>query len=217
MRLDWKIVKTFFLDLIFPIDCLGCGKEGEWVCGDCKKNIRPDRHSLRGESLDKIFSFYSYDSEIVKELIHGLKYRFVEDLAAPLGDLLVGELEKVRGQIGQPDFIVPVPLHEKRLLERGFNQSELLAIKISERFGWPVENMVLTRSRATASQVDFDEEGRKKNIGGAFFAADREKILNKKIVLVDDVTTTGATMEECARVLKRVGAREVLGVAFAKG
>lgn len=167
--------------------------------------------------MDRIFTFYSYDNELLKKIIHGLKYKFVEDLASPLGTLLIRELKKVEGQIGKPDFIVPVPLHRKRLLERGFNQSELLALKILEYFEWPVENTVLLRTRMTAPQVSQDEAGRKENVGNAFSAVDPSKILNKKIVLLDDVFTTGATMEECAKVLKSAGAKEVLGLALAKG
>ncbi|MBI5072125.1 ComF family protein [Candidatus Falkowbacteria bacterium] len=210
-------IKKFIFDTLFPIECLGCGREGEWLCAACRENIKPDHHSLRGEFLDRIFTFYSYDNEFFKKIIHGLKYKFVEDLASPLGTLLIRELKRIEGQIGKPDFIVPVPLHRKRLLERGFNQSELLALKISEYFGWPVENTVLKRSRATAPQVSQDEAGRKENVGNAFSVVDSLKILNKKIVLLDDVTTTGATMEECAKVLKNAGAKEVLGLALAKG
>jgi ComF family protein len=210
-------VKKFVLDIIFPVQCLGCGEEGEWLCGECQNKINPDHHSLRGEFLNRVFTFYSYENEILKKSIHGLKYKFVEDLAVPLGDLLVKELEKVQGQIEEPDFIVPVPLHKKRLLGRGFNQSELLALKIRERLGWPIENAVLARSKMTTPQVDLDGAGRKKNISGAFSVVDLSKILNKKIVLVDDVSTSGATMEECARVLKMAGAKEVWGVAVAKG
>ncbi|MDP1890978.1 MAG: ComF family protein [Gemmatimonadaceae bacterium] len=210
-------IKNFVLDILFPVECLGCGKEGEWLCGECQNKIRPDSHSLRGEFLDRIFTFYSYDNELFKKAIHGLKYKFVEEISSPLGKILVKEIEKIEGQIGRPDFIAPVPLHRKRLLERGYNQSELLSLKISEYFGWPMENKVLARSRRTASQVSLSGGARKENVCGAFTVIDSSKVLNRKIVLVDDVTTTGATMEECAKALKLAGAKEVLGVALAKG
>jgi competence protein ComFC len=209
-------IKKFILDIIFPIECLGCGKEGEWFCGECQKNkINSDHNSLRGEFLNRAFTFYSYDNEILKRLIHGLKYRYVEDLAQPLGALLVKELRDIKEQIGSPDFIVPVPLYKKRLLERGFNQAELLARNVGDSFGWSVENGIIERLKMTMPQVNLDEAGRRKNISGAFSIIDLQKILNKKIVLMDDVITTGATMEECAKVLKAGGAREVLGVALA--
>jgi ComF family protein len=210
-------IKKFFLDTIFPIECLGCAREGEWLCDECLSKIRPDGHFLRGEFLDKIFTFYSYDSELLKIAIHGLKYKFIEDLTLPLGALLISEMEKIKDRIGKPDFLIPVPLHKKRLLERGFNQSELLALKIFERFGWLAERGALVRSRKTEPQVSLDGKGRKENIKDAFSVVEVSKILNKKIVLLDDVFTTGATMEECARVLKDAGAKEVIGVALAKG
>ena len=208
--------KKFILDIIFPIECLGCGREEEWLCINCFKKIMPNIRVIHGKNLDKVITLYSYDNEVIKKLIHGLKYKFMEDLALPLGALLSKELKKMEEQVGKPDFIAPIPLHKKRLLERGFNQAELLALKISECFGWPVEKNVIMRSRLTASQVDLDEAGRKENMKDAFSATDLAKALNQKIILIDDVFTTGATMEECARVLKNVGAREVLGLALAK-
>jgi len=208
--------KKFILDIIFPIECLGCGSEKEWLCINCFKKIMPNIRVIHGKNLDKVITLYSYDNEVIKKLIHGLKYKFMEDLALPLGALLSKELKKMEEQVGKPDFIAPIPLHKKRLLERGFNQAELLALKISECFGWPVEKNVIMRSRLTASQVDLDEAGRKENMKDAFSATDLAKVLNQKIILIDDVFTTGATMEECARVLKNVGAREVLGLALAK-
>lgn len=208
--------KKFILDIIFPIECLGCGREEEWLCINCFKKIMPNTRVIHGKNLDKVITLYSYDNEVIKKLIHGLKYKFMEDLALPLGALLSKELKKLEEQIGKPDFIAPIPLHKKRLLERGFNQAELLALKISECFGWPVEKNVIMRSRLTASQVDLDEAGRKENMKDAFSVTDLAKVLNQKIILIDDVFTTGATMEECARVLKNVGAREVLGLALAK-
>lgn len=208
--------KKFILDIIFPIECLGCGREEEWLCINCFKKIMPNTRVIHGKNLDKVITLYSYDNEVIKKLIHGLKYKFMEDLALPLGALLSKELKKLEEQIGKPDFIAPIPLHKKRLLERGFNQAELIALKISECFGWPVEKNVIMRSRLTASQVDLDEAGRKENMKDAFSATDLAKVLNQKIILIDDVFTTGATMEECARVLKNVGAREVLGLALAK-
>lgn len=210
-------IKNFFLDLIFPIECFVCRREGAWVCDECFEKIKPDVHSLRGEALNKIITFYSYDNEIVKNLIHGLKYRFVEDLAQTIGILFVRELDKIIGQIGEPDVLLPVPLHKKRYLERGFNQGELIAKFLAQKTGWTLRTDILSRIRETVSQASLEEEARRENIKGAFGPLGDPNIVNKKIVLVDDVFTTGATMEECAKFLKRAGAREVVGLAFAKG
>lgn len=217
MIFDFWGIKKGILDIIFPVECFGCGGEGEWLCGKCQNKIKPDHNSLRGEFLNTVFTFYSYDNEILKKLIHGLKYGYIEDMARPLSVLLIKELKNIREKIGSPDFIVPVPLHEKRLLERGFNQAELIAINVGKCFGWSVENGVMERSKITAPQVNLDKDRRRKNVDGAFSVINTLKILNKKIVLIDDVSTTGATMEECAKVLIAGGAKEILGVALAKG
>lgn len=210
-------IKRILLDILFPIECLGCRKEGEWLCDECLKKIKPDKHSLCGTSLDRIFTFYSYDNELLKQTIHLLKYKFIEDLVEPLGKLFIAEIDKVNKQFGKEVVLIPVPLHKKRFLERGFNQAALLSCKLAESFGWPVENKVMERTRFTVPQVELEEKARYENIRGAFAVKDCLKINNKKIVLIDDVLTTGATMEECAKVLKEGGAKEVWGVALAKG
>ncbi|MBU1146246.1 ComF family protein [Patescibacteria group bacterium] len=210
-------IKKFILDIIFPTDCFGCEKEGELVCEDCFQKIMPSVRSFHGENLDKIITFYSYDDKIIKNLIHGLKYRFVEDSARHIGKLVERELGKILEQIGCPDIFSPVPLHKKRYLERGFNQGEEIAKFLVTKIGWPLRTDILVRVRETVSQVSLKEEARKKNIEGAFWLLGNSDIKNKKIVLLDDVVTTGATMEECARVLKQAGAKEVLGLAFARG
>ncbi len=217
MRFRWQKIRQFIFDTIFPIECLGCRTEGKWLCDECLIKIRPDVHSLSGVSLDRILTFYSYDSEVLKKAIHLLKYKFIEDLVEPLGKLFVIELNKIRKQFGREVVLVPVPLHKKRFLERGFNQAELLALKLKDKFGWQIATRVLKRTRFTLPQVDLKEEERMQNVYGAFTLLDASKVKNKKIVLIDDVLTTGATMEECARILKMNGAKEVWGVALAKG
>ena len=221
---SFKKAKDFFVylrkliaDTLFPIECLGCGKEGCWLCVDCLSTIRPDKHSLSGESLDRILTFYSYDQELLKKAIHFLKYKFVEDLAEPLGGLIVKNIREMGSRPGKEFIIIGIPLFRKRLIERGFNQAVLLAKIVSRDLGWPMEENALQRVRATVPQVELEEEGRAQNIKNAFAVFDSSKIINKKIILVDDVLTTGATMEECAKTLKLSGAKEVWGVALAKG
>lgn len=210
-------IKKAILDTIFPIECLGCGVEGEWLCNNCLFKIRPDPHSLQGEYLDRILTFYSYDNEIVKRSIHLLKYKNIEDLALPLGEIFSERLREKIGGKEKDILVVPVPLYKRRLRERGYNQAELLAGKIAEKFLWQTDNEVIERVRATTPQVDLEEGERRENIRNAFAVGNASKIKDRKIIIIDDVLTTGATMEECARVMKDAGAKEVWGIAFAKG
>lgn len=147
----------------------------------------------------------------VRELIHEFKYDKLTELANVLGKVLVfaarrNGLENVT--------VVPVPLHPKRLSERGFNQAQLLGKRVARDTSWPLSNL-LCRSRATKTQTNLTREQRRTNVSGAFVC--RGDVAGKDILLVDDVITTGATLEECAKVLKRAGARRVQALVVARG
>jgi ComF family protein len=142
----------------------------------------------------------------LREIIHHLKYADRVSLAGPLGDILRECLQK---ESFQGDVVVPVPLHRSRERIRGFNQAELLA----SRTGLPVDNRILRRRKNTPSQTGLTRNERKRNLAGAFEV--RGEAAGRKMILVDDVYTTGSTMNEIARTLKRAGAErvEVLTVA----
>ena len=113
------------------------------------------------------------------------------------------------------DCIVPVPLHKRRGAERGFNQSELLAVPISRKIGCPVNIFSLKRKKYTVPQVSLSGEVRRKSLFGVFFCVKKEEIIGKNIILIDDIYTTGSTMEECSKVLKEAGAQKVWGLVVA--
>ena len=115
------------------------------------------------------------------------------------------------------DFIIPIPLHKNKLKKRGFNQAEELAKGISKFLEKPIFNDVLLKIKPTFAQMELSKEKRRENIKGAFVCQKPIVVRGKKILLVDDIFTTGATMEECARVLKEAGAREVWGAVVARG
>jgi ComF family protein len=142
----------------------------------------------------------------LREIIHHLKYADRVSLAKPLGDILKDCLRKERFQ---GDAVVPVPLHRSRERIRGFNQAELIAV----RTGLPVLNRIVRRRKNTPSQTGLTRSERKRNLAGAFEL--RGDVCGRKVILVDDVYTTGSTMNEIARTLKRGGAErvEVLTVA----
>jgi len=176
----------------------------EPVCGICQR-ARP--------SYIKAVACGPYDGAL-RDLIHLLKYDRVRTAARPLGSLLAQQVSPLREQIGESAMILPVPLYRGKFLERGFNQSEAIARELASelcRGGWkvPVERDAMRRTRATVSQTGLTRHQRRANVRGAFAVKHRESIAGRNIILVDDVLTTGTTVQECARVLLRARASGV--------
>ncbi|MFH1838586.1 MAG: ComF family protein [Candidatus Kuenenbacteria bacterium] len=232
-----KKIINFFLDLLFPIECVGCQKENIWLCEECFKKInlnlknfcpfckKPARmgcvcqQCLSRSPLKNIFVASSYEEKILKQAIHVFKYKHIRDLAKPLGKIIINFLYQSKLNLLFDDsyFLIPISLHRKRLFERGFNQSELLAQIIAQEFKISVINNVLKRKRNTKSQTKLKEKERRKNIKNAFICLQPEIIKNKNIILFDDILTTGSTLREAASVCKKFGAKEIIGLILAKG
>ena len=228
----------FILDTFFPIHCLGCKKEGVWLCENCQAKIKiRDEHCCpicekmvtpsgrtclackNKHSLDGLIVASSYAQPSIANAVHLFKYRFVSDLHVPLGNLLVTVLQKT--EIPLPDVIVPVPLHKRRLRWRGFNQSALLANHLASKLlpatKIDVAENLLVRNRYTIPQMGIKEyKNRQQNITGAFSVSNIESVKDKTFLLVDDIATTGSTLFECARVLKDAGAKEVFAIVIAR-
>ena len=152
-------------------------------------------------------------------MIHLFKYNFIEDLKIPLGKIMVAAF--INHRIPLPDILIPVPLHKRKLRVRGFNQSELLADFLGENLApginFPVLKKVLNRKHFTLSQMKIKNyQDRQKNIQGAFAIQKSAEIRGKNVLLVDDVATTGATLFECALVLKAAGVRKISAIVVAR-
>lgn len=147
-------------------------------------------------------------SHPLRQVVHRFKYGRQASLGQPLGRLMA---EACRPWFTLPDLdlVVPVPLHPRRLRWRGFNQSVLLGREVGRAWGVRLDPFVLTRRKETAPQSSLALKERHPNVRGAFAVAPRRSVEGKRLLLVDDVHTTGATVNECARVLMRSGAREV--------
>lgn len=217
---------------------MGCDRERAWLCQFCLRRIpllfefvcpkcekRPTPSGrvcfacAPSSPLNGLCIATSYAIPIVTRAIHAYKYHFISDLAPSLANLLCAQL--IATDLPLPDVIVPVPLYPRRLRWRGFNQSALLADHIGTTltpgFSLTVRNDVLLRTRATAPQMTITHYARRKeNIRGAFVLADTSSIKNKRVLLVDDVATTGATLFECATLLKSGGAKETYAVVLAR-
>jgi ComF family protein len=206
--------------------CLGGLRplEAEFFCASCRTpflNAFPldfdgrcalCRAGLRG--FDAAYCFGAYEGPL-RELVHLFKYGKVRSLARPLGTLLAAALPLDESF----DAIAPVPLHWRRQWQRGFNQSELLARNIAGRTGIPVV-LALRRLRSTSAQAGLNNAGRRQNVAGAFAcrrgARWARRIQAKRILLVDDVMTTGSTAAACALALKRAGAARVALLTVAR-
>lgn len=219
------------LDFVYPARCALCGAplgdEERVVCERCwgKVQIIDGPHCRRcGSPLEaaaarcdhcaeRAFRFHrgrvlsSFD-ETVQALIHLLKYKGKRSVGRRLGRML-GEVLASEDVMEDVDLIAPVPLHRSREKERGYNQSLLLATEIGRCLGVPVEKRILIRARRTASQTKLSAEERVKNVSGAFRVLHAESITGMRILLVDDVLTTGATLNACTEALTEAGAEGV--------
>jgi len=222
------------LDFIFPPYCLLCGAslngDETGMCAHCRAQIRYIESPmcsrcgkpfysevvadhLCGECLTRKRYFTiaramgHYDG-MLREAIHLLKYREKQILIAHLGELLIERMSSFLSESNH-QVIVAVPLHPKRLRERGFNQALSLAGVVSKHTAIPLERDTLARVRYTAPQVGLSEEERRGNVKGAFALLRADKVRDKTILLVDDVYTSGTTVEECSRALLKGGALRV--------
>lgn len=199
---------SLILDCLFPIQCLGCHAWDIWICEAClQKNLDPQRKTIEKQNLDGIFSLGIYKNPLLEKSIKTLKYRFVRDIGNVLGKEMALHIPF------QFDMIASVPLHFKRFRERGFNQSEGIGKVISRKLEIPYSNL-LTKNTATLPQAELSGKLRRKNLNAVFVSSTEAS--EKNILLVDDVVTTGTTLEACARALKEKNARTVWGGIIAR-
>ena len=229
----WRRVLALLTDLLYPPRCGGCGRVGQWLCGECIGQIEPPLPAgwtcaACGAALDPgdwlccpatplagILAIGAFAGPL-REAIHTLKYRRQRALAPALAELLVAGLVLLPAPWGATrPAAVPVPLHPRRLRERGFSQSDLLAAPLAARLGYP-RVAGLARVRATPSQVGLTGAARRANMAGAFAWRATPLACRPQVLLIDDVYTTGATMTEAARALHAGGAGAVYGLALAR-
>jgi ComF family protein len=215
-------LKNFLLDLFFPKFCFGCKKEGTFLCQDCQAilDISNSHQEFQTENLSDLYYPLEYKNPLIKNLIKHFKYEpFVKELAKDLASLIITHFQLIDPSPnfeGEDYVLLPVPLEKRKLKWRGFNQSEEIGKELSKFLNIEILNNVLIKIKETPPQVELSEKEREENIKGVFIIRNREKILGKKILLVDDVYTTGSTMKECAQVLKKAGTKEVIGIVIAR-
>lgn len=201
-----------FLSSLFRARCLHCGKpRGVW-CAECRTSLTniPISLTLRtAPQLAMVVGSGVYET-LLRDAIRALKYQNVRALADPLGERLVHALKLTDWQF---DAVLPVPLHPARQRQRGFNQSALVGARVAAAFGVPLLTDALIRQRDTTPQVNLDAEARQANMEGAFVV--RSALVGQRLLLIDDVMTTGATLSECASVLQKVAPATIYGAVIA--
>ena len=231
--------RDFIIDLLFPAACLGCGRSGAWLCPACRRGLRPADHDCphcqRPEPNGQfcpacapafhfrgLWAAGDYSQPLMAQLIKSLKYHNIRELADILADLMAEQAKEIAGrtdfypnQAGRAPLLVPVPLHPKRQRQRGFNQAELLAEKLRDKLAWSTDASHLVRVQSAGAQAKLSGAARAKNLRGAFVWRS-DGLAGQNIILVDDVATTGTTLNECAAVLKKAGAGEIWGLVAAK-
>lgn len=233
----------FFFDLLFPVRCLGCGRQKgagnsrgflcdtcragipvyDWLfCPVCEKKLAGSTPcpTHRGKShLKALGVVTSYENQLVKNLIWAFKYDGFEKLSAVLGELMAYYFEKAFGgdTAARVSALVPIPLHPRRERWRGFNQALLLSREFSERTGLPVISGLLRKTWRKPQMEITSRKERIKNVEGIFTIPRGFAFQNKNVVLIDDVSTSGATLEEAAKTLKMAGAKEIYGLVIARG
>ena len=218
-RRSVRVVGRWLSDLFLPPVCVHCGRD-RWraspLCLACHRVIRPSQGispALPSDALDARCLFTM--SAPLSTLIHGFKYhhrlRHVRALCTQLR-----HQSGLRAWAAGFDAMVPVPIHSVRRRERGYNQAEAIARGFAEHTGSRVLAKALRRGRPTRSQTKLNRDDRRANLAGAFTCPQAESVRGKRILIVDDVFTTGATAEACARALRAAGAVEVALLALAR-
>ncbi|GAB4291207.1 MAG: ComF family protein [Ignavibacteriaceae bacterium] len=224
-----RVLFSKFLDFLLPFHCPSCGVKIDsntgLICKNCINKIKlADKERIKDEFsrkfskdnyLNDFTSLFIFEKEKeLQTIIHRLKYEQKFLLGKYLGQLIF-EGRKDRLYEWQPDLIIPVPLHHLKKAERGFNQSLYLARGIAVRSGIPVGAKYIIRHRYTESQTRLSQSERELNVKDAFKLRKLKQIEGKKILLIDDVITTGATINECARILRNNGADKIYAVSVA--
>ena len=239
--MNLSAIKEAILDILYPQDilCILCQKrhgdiDDKGLCPDCRESLPYVTQPVcqkcgrtiteeTGFCLECVYNQYHFRQAVsvfdytpeIQHLIHRFKYRGVSYLSHVLGYWMAETYkQRCRWEI---DLIVPVPLHPRRERERGFNQSALLAGEIGKNIGVKVVRGALIRRKYTPAQVGLNKLQRRQNLWDAFEVKESDKVKDRNILLVDDVFTTGSTVDECSRVLMEAGAKQVYVLTLATG
>ncbi|TSC89298.1 MAG: amidophosphoribosyltransferase-like protein [Parcubacteria group bacterium Gr01-1014_3] len=217
--MDWlKNTVNWLLEAIFPnnYSVSGIKISDTFFCVVCKARLPNQKKICHKDSHCYLAAATSYREQKVRDWVWRLKYRGATGNARPLATLLAAYLKNLNLPL-EKYLIVPVPLSSQRFRERGYNQSELIADLLKEKLGIEVASDVLVRIRHTAPQAELNEpKKRVNNVAGCFTVSELPKNKRAKIILLDDVCTSGSTLQEAAKALKKAGFKNIIGLVVAK-
>lgn len=218
---------TSILDFFLPRTCVSCDNkltpEENSICETCFAKIKTAEKTFLESEYKRKFNeekivkdflslFVFEENSPIRDLLHGLKYDKKFKLGIFLGKILAANFDE-RIKTWDADFIIPVPLHKLKKAERGFNQSYYVAKGLVKSLDVKIKTHIIKRKRFTATQTKLNSEERKENMKDAFVITNKKIIDGKNIILLDDVITTGATISECARILKQNGANNIFAIS----
>lgn len=223
--MNYKLI----VDIFFPRFCVGCGAEGSLLCSRCLDKIDSKRNDTgcplcggksdypklcnrcrKDTDLSAVISLGEFKKEL-REALHALKYEDVKEISKVLGDMLAMRCKELDIK---PGIIIPIPLGRARARERGYNQSALIAKRLSKNLGWPYLD-ALARTRKTKPQTKLNRAQRKENLKDAFVSKFDFKKSKRPVYILDDVITTGATLSSASQALKKAGACRISAITVA--
>ena len=208
------------LDIVFPVNCASCGKRGEELCLKCLT----DAGEAERECAKWIYPLYDYRNPAIKKAVWLLKYKNRKKLAKVFAEALYGRILEELADLSvlenfRAPFLIPIPLSKSRLRERRYNQAELICqelIQLDQNKNFILEKTILIKPKDTPHQARIENRTQRlKNIVGSFAIENEELVKGRNIIMIDDVTTTGATLTEAEKVLKNAGARKVIAFTVA--
>jgi len=208
------------LDIFFPLSCLGCQKEGTYLCQDCLAclDVSDNHREYKSNLLDDLYFALPYQGSLIKKMVHQLKNEpLIKELSKALASLIITHFQLINKELDpSQSVLIPLPSSKKRLRWRGFNHSEEIAKEISISWNIPLVSDCLIKTKETPHQTEVSLEERKENIRGAFQLKDPFQLEDKKILLVDDIFSTGSTIKEAARILRQAKVKEIIGIVVAR-